>query len=187
MSRSSLAILLMVFAVSASAEDFDYSFAQANYSQIDIDGAGDGDLLGLDLSFAISDSFHLVGGFGTGDVDTPLGDIDVTAWHAGLGFNTELSQTIDLVARLSYVYDELELAGVSVDDSGIGLGLGLRFAVSDRVQANAGIDYDDVSEETGISLDFQFSLTDSFAVGLGGSWSDDTTGYGVGGRWYFGQ
>ena len=187
MSRSSLAILLMAFAVSANAEDFDYSFVQANYNQIDIDGVGDGDAIGLGLSFAISDNFHLLGGYGQGDVDTALGTADLMSWQAGLGFNTALSPTIDFVADIAYVYEDVELAGVGLDENGIGVGIGLRFAVSERVQANAGIDYDDVSEETSLDLDFQFSLNDSFAVGLGGSWSDDASGYGIGGRFYFGD
>ena len=50
--------------------------------------------------------------------------VDATTFSAGFGYNRGMTETVDLVARLSYEYIELDAPGLGdVDDSGIGLAL----------------------------------------------------------------
>ncbi|HZD53227.1 MAG TPA: outer membrane beta-barrel protein [Woeseiaceae bacterium] len=189
MWRFMLCVALIPLSEAALAEDFDYSFVQASYGQIDFDDLDvDGDALGISGSFAINDSFHIFGGYETGDLDF---GIDVNTFEAGLGFNTPLTDTVDLVAGLSYITTEVEVSGFgSADDDGYGLDAGLRAMVSPVVELNGGIsyvDFGDGGDDTAFGAGFRYYFSDAFSVGLSGSWGDDTSTYGVGGRYSFGQ
>ena len=78
----------------------------------------------------------------------------------------------------------------SVDDNGIGLGVGLRYAVNEQFEIDAGISYVDFSDggdDTTFGAGFLYNITESFSVGVGGDWGDDATAYSIGGRFYFGN
>ncbi|MDH3430794.1 MAG: porin family protein, partial [Gammaproteobacteria bacterium] len=145
MLRSALIILLLAFAATAGAEDFNYNYVSAGFGTVEFDGVdADGDGFTIGGSFEISDSLHVFAGYESADLDFGA---DANTWNAGLGYNTSVSDTIDLVAKLSYEYVEIDapLAG-GFDDNGLGLGVGLRFAASETVELNAGIDYVDYSD-----------------------------------------
>jgi hypothetical protein len=189
MLRSSLLVLVLVFSAASYAEEFDYSFIDLNYGILEIDDIDvDGDGFGLGGSFAINPDFHVFAGFQTAGLDF---GVDVTTFEAGFGYNTELSPTVDAVAQLSYQYAEVDAPGFnSVDDSGFGLGVGLRFAASDLVEIFAGleyVDFGDGGDDTGFNLGGFYSFTDAFDLGLSGTWSDDTSLYALTGRFYFGR
>lgn len=189
MARTSLVILLLAFSASASAESFDYNYLSLGYGNVDFSDVNvDGTGFTLDGSYAINDSYHVFAGYNAADLD---GNVDATTWAAGFGYNTGLSDAVDLVARLSYEYVEFDAPIVgSVDDSGLGLGLGLRFAASDMLELNAGIKHVDLSDsgnDTGFEAGGLYSFTDTFSLGLGGSWSDNTSAYTLSGRFYFGK
>ena len=189
MSRSTVAVLLLIASASASAEGFDYNYLQLEYTNIEFDDISvDGDGFGLSGSYAINPDWHVFAGYGAAGLDF---DVDATTIAAGIGYNTELSPVVDAYARLSYQYVELDAPGLgSVDDSGIGFGVGLRFAASQDLELNAGIEYVDFGDggdDTGFGLGALWKFTDAFALGLGGSWSDDVTSYTLSGRVYFGK
>lgn len=189
MLRSSIVILSIALSASASAEDFDYSFFSLGYGNIEFDDVNvDGDGFNVGGSYAINDSYHVFADYSSADLD---GGIDATEFGAGIGWHTSLSDAVDLVAGLSYEYVELDASGFgSVDDNGFGLGVGLRFAASEALELNAGINYVDLSDsgdDTGFSVGGLYDLSDAFSVGLGGSWSDDTSSYTLSGRFYFGN
>lgn len=188
MQRSILGFVLLALSAAANADDFDYTYFSLGYGTIEFDDINvDGDGFGIDGSVAISDSVHLFAGYTAAGLDF---GVDATEFGAGIGYNTSLSNVVDLVARLSYEYVELEGPGGSIDDNGIGLGLGIRFAATEQLELNAGIDYVDLSDsgnDTGFGVGGLYSFTDSFALGLGGNWSDDASSYTVSGRFYFGN
>lgn len=189
MLRSVLTLLLLAIAVSASAKEFDYSFFQLSYGNVEYDDVNvDGDGFGLSGSYAINEDFHVFGGYQAAGLDF---GIDATSLGAGLGWHTTLSPVVDLVASVSYQYVELDASGFgSVDDNGLGLGVGLRFAASDLLELNAGINYVDLSDsggDTGFGVGGLYSFTDAFALGLSADWSDDVSSYTLSGRFYFGQ
>jgi len=187
--RSSLAVLLLVFSASASAEGFDYNYLDLGYGTIEFDDLNvDGDGFEIGGSYAVSDAFHVFVDYNAADLDF---NVDATTWDAGFGYNMGLSDTIDLVADLSYEYVEFDVPQFgSADDNGLGLGVGLRFAVGDRLELDAGVKYidlEDSGDDTGYSLGGLYDFTDSFSLGLSGDWGDNTSAYALNGRFYFGQ
>lgn len=189
MLRSSLVLLVLAFATSASAKDFDYDYFQLTYGNVEFDDVNvDGDGFGLAGSYAINEDFHVFAGYEAAGLDF---GIDATTLGAGLGWHTTLSPVVDLVASFSYQYVELDAPGVgSVDDSGLGLGVGLRFAATDLLELNAGISYVDLSDsggDTGFGVGGLYSFTDAFALGLSANWSDDVSSFTLAGRFYFGR
>lgn len=189
MLRSTLALLALALSASASAYDFDYTYVDLGYGQVEFDDVNvDGDGFGIGGSFAISPAFHLFAGYTMADLDF---DVDATGLNAGIGWHTGLSDVVDFVATLSYEYVELDASGFgSVDDNGIGLGAGLRFAASEDLEINGGISYVDLSDsgdETSFGIGGLYKFTEAFALGLSGEWGDDTSSYTLTGRFYFGQ
>jgi long-subunit fatty acid transport protein len=189
MLRSSLVLLVLAFSVSANAEEFDYNYLQLDYTNFDFDDLNvDGDGIGLSGSFAINPDWHVFAGYQAVGLDF---GIDANAFNAGIGYNTEMSPTIDAFARFSYEYIELEIPGdPDDDDSGFGFGVGMRLAASEEIEIEAGIDYVDFGsggDETAFSLGALYSFNDAVALGLGGSWSDDVSAYNLTGRIYFGK
>lgn len=189
MLRSTFALLALALSASASAYDFDYTFVDVGYGQIEFDDIDvDGDGFGIGGSFAISPAFHLFAGYTAADFDF---DVDSSSLDVGIGWHHGLSDVVDFVATLSYEYVEIDAPGFgSVDDNGLGLGAGLRFAATEALEINGGITYVDLSDsgdETSFGLGGLYKFNDMFALGLGGSWGDDTSSYTLTGRFHFGQ
>lgn len=189
MLRSAFVLLTLACSVSAAAKDFDYSYIQLGYGNVEYDDVNvDGDGFGLSGSYSINEDFHVFGGYEAAGLDF---GVDATSLAAGIGWHTSLSPAVDLVASVSYQYVELDAPGFgSVDDNGLGLGVGLRFAASDLLELNAGINYVDFSDsggDTGFGVGGLYSFTDAFALGLGANWSDDASSYTLAGRFYFGK
>lgn len=189
MLRSSALVLLLAFSTASYADGFDYNYVELGYGILDFDDINvDGDGFGIGGSFAINPDIHVFAGYQSAGLDF---GVDVSSFAAGIGYNTELSPTVDAVARLSYQYVDVDAPGFSsVDDNGFGLGVGLRFAATDVLELTAGIEYVDFSDggdDTALGLGAFYSFTDALDAGLTGSWSDDTSSYMLIGRFYFGR
>jgi opacity protein-like surface antigen len=189
MQRTAIALAMLALSAAASASEFDYTYLSIGYGNVELDEVDvDGDGFGFSGSYALTDSYHLFAGYEMTDFDY---DVEGTSMAVGFGFNTGLSPRLDLVTRLSYQYVEVELDGFgSEDENGLGLGVGLRFAATPALELDAGIDYVDLGDsgdETALGVGGLYSFTESFALGLGGSWSDDASSYSVSGRFYFGR
>ena len=188
MLRSTTVLLLLAISATAAAEDrLNYTFLQATYGQIDFkDLDVNGDAFGLGGSMAIADQFHLFADYSKASLDF---DIDADLFDAGVGFNTPISDNIDVIAQLAYVYSSVSAPGFSsVDDNGFGLGVGLRALVSPQVELNGSVQYVDMSDggnNTSLGAGFLFHINEMFAVGVGGNWDDDTSSYAIGGRLKF--
>jgi len=171
----------------ANSSGLNYTYAEIGYGQVNIDDPDvDGDGFGIGGSFALTDQFHLFGSYTTTDLDF---DVDATNFDLGFGFNTPLADNIDVVATLSYVYVEFEAAGFgSADDNGLGGGLGLRALLNPQIELFGGVEYVDLSDsgsDTALGLGGRYNFNEQFAVGLAGSWSDDTNSYTLTGRMNF--
>ncbi|MEX0706318.1 MAG: outer membrane beta-barrel protein [Woeseia sp.] len=193
MLRSAIIVLLFAFSTTINAQDLSYNYVDAAYSQTELDDFDvDGDSIGISGAFEINENFFLFAGYGTGDLDDGFGtSVDIDQLSAGVGYHIPLSGQVDLVTGLSYEYVDLSVPGFgSVDDNGFGLSLGLRFAATEQVELNVGIKYIDLSDsgdDTGFGIGGLYNFTENVSVGLSGNWTDDTSTYGIGGRFYFGQ
>jgi hypothetical protein len=190
MLRSTLFILLLALSAPASAQVFNYNFVSAGYGTVDFDNfSADGDGPVLAASFAVSDTYHVFAAYRSTDLNLSR---DASAWNVGVGYNTSISNTVDLVATLSYELVELNAPGPGggVDDNGIGLGIGARVAAGENIEWNAGIKYVDLGDggdETILGVSILYNLSNAFSVGFSGGWGDDTTLYTLSGRYYFGR
>ncbi len=189
MRRSTLALALLAVSAGANAGNFDYNYVSVGYGNMELDNVDvDGDGFGVGASFALAPNYHLFAGYDSADLDY---GVDASTIALGMGYNRSLSPVVDVIGRLSYQYVELDVPGLgSVDDNGLGLGVGLRYAATQKLELDAGIDYvdyNDSGDDTALGLGGLYSFTDAFALGLDGSWSDDASTYTVSGRFYFGK
>ena len=178
-----LAAITLSFAGTANAE-FDYDFLQVNYGQVDFDN-GDGDVIGLTGSYAMTNEFPLFGGIEYSELDF---GIDATTLGAGVGYNTELTPVLDLVAQLGFQTIQVDTPFGDGDDSGVGFNLFLRYALTDMVELNGGINYlnlDDSGDTTAFSAAALFDITSRFTLGINATFDDDADAIGVLGRLYF--
>ena len=75
-----------------------------------------------------------------------------------------------------------------MDESGYGLGVGVRSNVTDLVELYGEITYVDLgsgSDNTAIGGGIYFNITENFALGLGAATDDDVTSFGASARFYF--
>ena len=68
-------MILIAFSASVYADGFNYNSVTASYGQIDFDDLNaDGDILGINGSAAIGESFFVFGGFGMADISANPGN-----------------------------------------------------------------------------------------------------------------
>lgn len=192
MLRSSLLIGLLAFSATASADGFSYNYLNLGYGNTDFDVINaDGDGFTLGGSYGFTSNFHGFVGYDTADLENV---VDLNRLRVGVGYNTGLSDKVDLVARLSYEAIDFDLPAIAVplagdtDDSGFGLAVGVRFHATDAFELNGGIryvDYSDLGDDTGVELGGIYNFNDSWALGLQGEFSDDVSTYSLSGRFYF--
>lgn len=185
----SISCLALLSLSTAALADFDYTFVEGSYGQTEFDDFDvDGDAIGIGGSFAVTDSLHLFGGYSTADFD---GGVDMNTLQAGLGYRVGLSDALDVVGSVAFVRGEVEFLGQSVDDTGYGLGLGLRAMASPAVELSGGVSYVDMGDlsdgDTSIGGGFLYHFTDAFALGLSAAFGEDTNTYALNGRFSFSQ
>jgi hypothetical protein len=191
----------LVASISLAAEGPRYTYGEIGYVNFDFDdfsGIGaDGDGFNVGGSVAIADMVHLFASYTDGDIDIDIDNfgfgeisVDYTELSAGIGINYSVSETVDLVGRLSYVDVEAEAFGYSEDENGYGLGAGVRAMVTPEFELNGGIAYADLGgdydSDTALLLGAVYNFTEMFAATAGVSFADDVTQYGIGARVYLG-
>ena len=186
MARPLVVLLFLAMSTSATAQDgFSYSYISGSYSKADYDNLNvDGDGFGLGVSLAVADNFHVFGAYSGLDLDS---SVDASGWNAGVGFNTPISELMDVVVRVSFVSVEVDTPFGTVDDDGFGVGAGLRVGANDWIELNFGVDYVDTDSgnETALGAGFLYNASDNLAIGVSGSWDDDVSVWSLDGRVYF--
>lgn len=181
-------VTLALLPAFAHADGFDYSYLEAGYVSADFDTAGmsvDGDGFGINGSFAITDTYFLSAGYSSLGFDFSI-DLDQLA--VGGGMHIGLSPTIDFVGTLAYLDAEADSPVGSVSEDGFGIGVGVRGALNNAFEWEAGVNYSDVGDSnTSFGLDGRYYFTETFAAGIGVGFDDDVTAYSIGVRAEFGQ
>lgn len=147
------------FAASAqNASGLNYNYVEGGYVATNLDnndGDIDADGIGGNASFALSDNFHVFGGFNRQDSDRFdfLGSrvkTDVDQWRLGVGYNHAIGQSTDLVARAAY--EKFEVGDVTVGgqryavndgDDGYSAEVGVRTAFTSNFEGHAYAGYQD--------------------------------------------
>lgn len=188
-----LAVLLAVFlAAPAMADRPSYNFVHAGYQSVDLDLGGsadfDGDGYALGGSFEIGENMFGFANYADTSFDF---SVDQTQLFAGLGWRRGLSESTDFYAFAGYLEIDVSAPGLgSFDESGFGVGIGVRSNVTDLVELTGEISYADLgssSENTTVSGGIWFNIANSFALGLGAATDDDVTSFGGSARLYFGK
>lgn len=188
MLRGVSLIAALALAGGAHAQSFDYSYIEGFYGHVDYDNGLDGDGFGLAGAFAVAENFHVFGSYSAVELDFGL---DASDFSIGLGYNTPISDTIDVVARLAYVREEVDIPNFgSLDDDGYAFGVGLRGMVTRQLELHGDVSYLDLGDSgdnTSFGAGFLYHFTESLAAGLSGAWSDDVNSYVLSGRVSFGR
>lgn len=160
MKKSLLALTLLAalpFAASA-AEGLSYNYVEGGYVASNTD-AGDADGWGVNGSGAISDNFHVFGGFtGQKTDDETIGGVrfdgyDINQWRVGLGYNHPVAANTDLLARVAY--DSYDVDGLDRID-GYSAEVGVRSALTPNLEGYALAGYEDVEDIDGQNVDGDF-------------------------------
>lgn len=136
MKRITIALLAALAAapLAANAGDLSYSYLEAGYLRSDRDSIDSGNGFGVRGSGAITDNFHVFGGYERSDQDLA----DLANWRLGLGYNLAISDNVDLLARVSYENADYDFIG---DGNGYGVEVGVRAALSPQFEGTAGVRY----------------------------------------------
>ncbi len=166
--------LLMGVAATANATDFNYTYVEGSYQDIDADGL-DADSYKISGSYAINPKMNILADYEDGSIDNPIGnnDFDFDKTSIGLGYHSGISSKTDFTANVKLIDVSHDLAG---DDTGYGLGVGVRHRLTDKIEVGSNIDYVDVNDngDTTFKLNSRYYLTDKTSLGLSYSTSSDS-------------
>lgn len=181
MTRSIWLLGLVALPLAAQADNFGYTFIEGGFVNTDLDGAaGDADGFGFGGAFSVADNFHVLASYTDQDYDFG----DGRSYSVGAGFNTGLSQDLDLVAHLSYVDAEVDVNtgpfSFTANDDGYSLGAGIRARTSSKIELEAGLDYVDLDlagSDTALRVGGRYYFNNAFAAGLSLADNDDGTSW----------
>ena len=132
-----LPVAMLCALVSTAHAEFNYTYAGLSYGTVDFDDLNvDGDGLGAELSLAVGEDFYLIGRLEAADLDS---SVDLTQWGAGVGYHTALSPVMDVLAQVTYESIELDTPLGDADDTGFGVGVGIRVAVTGLIELLGGV------------------------------------------------
>ena len=190
MLRYALIGVLMLSSAAAMADGPSYSRIQASYQEVDLDLGGgidaDGDGFGVGGSVAIGDSWYVFADYSTADLASV---VDLTILTIGGGWHTSMTTNTDFFAELGFADGEIDVSGFgSESDSGYSATVGIRSMLSEELEVYGSIgqvDFDDFGDGTNISAGLWYTASGNLALGLGATFDDDITRYGIGVRLYF--
>lgn len=169
--------LLSLFPLAGLADGFDYTFVEGGFvsSEIKVGGSDvDGNGVELAGSYAFNEQIHFIAGYVDQSYDF---DIDTTTISLGVGISQVLDADWDFIGQLSYVSFDMDTAGISTDDGGLGLMGGVRGRVRPDLEVDAGLRYVDVAgSDTSLFVRGRYFIGDTLSVGGGLTLDDgDTT------------
>lgn len=171
----------------SAAEGLSYNYVEGGYVNTQRDNSLQSDGWNLNGSAAISDNFHVFGGY-TSEEDDDFG-IDFEHWRAGLGYNRPVAGNTDLLARVAYENNKVDVGtfdGQRVD--GYSAEVGVRSALTPNFEGYALAGYEDAEHFDG---DFygrvgaQVKFNQSWGITGDVKFADGDTQYFIGPRLSF--
>ena len=152
MNKNSLLALTLFAALpftASAADGLSYNYVEGGYVNTHRDGNVDSDGWSLNGSAAISDNFHVFGGYSAEEEDS-FG-LDFDNWRAGVGYNRPIASNTDLLARVAYENHKIDFHsfGGSHDSDGYSAEVGVRSALAPRFEGYALAGYEDAEHADG--------------------------------------
>lgn len=174
---------LVALPFAASAADFDYTYVEGGYMSSSTDMGPfnvNGDGLGVRGSLGLNETFNLFADYTTYDMDF---GVDSSSYELGVGGHWGIKDDLDFIGELAWVGAEVSQGPVSVSDDGFGLGAGLRFRATDKVELQGMLNYVNLdNSDTSLGLAGRYYLSNAFAIGAGLLLNDGDTTWNVGVR-----
>jgi len=166
-----LAGLLNTFITSGVHAEFNYNYAEVQVAKSDANGVNTA--YGIAGSYDVQPNINIFGSFATVDVDATSDDLNTI--QLGVGYHTPIAPTTDATANIQYINTEVPSLNSTRDESGVGLGVGIRHFFAEQIEGNASIDYSDVNDitNTSLSLGGRYYFSDTLSAGVGYTVDDD--------------
>jgi hypothetical protein len=185
---ATLALLAPVAAT--QAEGIGYDYVDLGYVTTDVDGfRKDVDGFVLRGSLEVADNWFVYGRYTNQGVDIAGSDLDLERFGIGGGYVWSFADNMDLYGKVGYVRAEADYAGVSMDDDGYEIGVGLRMRPLTALELEGALNYVDLSDagdDTSLGVAARWYITEQLALGVEAEFADEEKTYGVGVRWNFG-
>jgi hypothetical protein len=158
------------------------------YTSVDIDDT-DYEPSGFTLSGShlVSDDVYVYGTYLSVEDYIFSTDLEITTLNLGLGYRYALNATTDVFGQISYLNAEAKADGLSEDENGYSLAIGIKSMLTDNVEGIIGASRDslDGESETSLSLGLSYFVNEKFSIGAGYTFADDAKILNVGVKFHF--
>lgn len=176
MKKSILALALITASGAAMAQSPNWNKFDVSYLDTDIDiGIGEAsfDGFGLNGSFSVADNWMLFADYKAVSEDANGASADLDMLSAGAGYYQGVSENTDLFATASV--ERLDVSGssggfsASDDETGFGIGVGVRSMITSTFELSAKVDYVNIDSADVVraKADAFYYFTDNISVGVG--------------------
>ena len=171
--------------LAAPAADLSYSYVEGGWYKEDVDNAPRADGWQVAGSGAITDNIHAFGGYTRASADGAM-DLEGKSMHVGLGWNTRVGNSSDLVVRAAWLRNELDRP-FDISRDGVQAEVGLRSGLGEHLETYVAAAYRDISADSDFfaRLGAQYKFTPSFGLVANVDWDGDGQTYFVGPRLTF--
>ena len=192
--RFIICMTLLTITTELFADDDNFRFFRVDVSQFSADDVEDATGIHGHFSLPIKGRFYATGSIAdtefSSDLDT---DIDYSQWQLGFGYHWSLPTHSDIYVELEANTQKLKADGMSRDQRGAVLTLGLKYRFSEHMLIDLSGQYSDI-DITGVDdrsgdfrllLDGEIRLTDNWQVGLATSFGGEIQEIGLYTRFSF--
>ena len=164
----------------AQAADLSYTYLEAGKTWVDADGP-DADGWSANGSVALGSAFHVYGGYGSQKIDDSNIDADIS--RLGLGWNTSINDTSDLVVRANWL--DIDAGFPFGESDGYEAEVGLRSAWTPNLETYFAAGYADIDRGSGEvfgKLSAQYRFNPTWGIAASATLSDEANEIFVGPR-----
>lgn len=161
-------LLLAALPLAAQADEMSYSYLEVAYVDADLDNVASGDGPSLRGSFGIAENFFVFADYTT--LEFPA-SVDLDIINAGVGGRYGISDKVDLVGKIAYTELDLSVPGFGSDSvDGFAVSAGLRGQVTEDFELEGHVIHTDLGSDGGDSTGFavggRYFFTKNFAAGV---------------------
>lgn len=171
-------VYTLCFAGQAFAQPASYTYIEINAGNIETDlgpVAAEGDSISVAGSYEFSERLYVLAGYTKAEYDV---DFDRTALGFGGGIHQDFQGLMDLYAEILFAnLEEDSLFRGTRDDNGYTAEIGLRSALSQRIEVGAALAQSDFfdDEQVSFGLRARAYISDTTSLGVSYAKSEDAT------------